>query len=71
MKTLIFSDLHAHNYREFSEIDIMGINSRLGDCVRVLVYLKMFCEEQHIDRIVFTGDVFHIFGVSCQVVALF
>ena len=60
MKYLIFSDLHAHNYREFSEIDPTGVNSRLLDCVEVLGEIQKYANSQGIEKVIFCGDLFHL-----------
>jgi len=60
VKYLIFSDLHAHNYREFSEIDPTGVNSRLLDCVEVLGEIQKYANSQGIEKVIFCGDLFHL-----------
>ena len=69
-KTLIWSDLHSHNYREFSE-SIDGKNSRLLDCCNVISELRKFADENEIDKIIFAGDLFHLKNnLSSEVIKL-
>jgi len=58
-KVLEFSDLHSHNYKEFSTIDD-GINSRLLDSAEVLGRIEKSADENEVDMIWFTGDLFHL-----------
>ena len=59
VRTLLFSDLHSHNYREFSEY-IDGVNSRLLDCVNAVEKIRNCANERKIIRIYFVGDLFHL-----------
>jgi len=59
MRSLYFSDLHGHVFREFSEIRD-GMNSRLCDCVEVLQKIYQFAIDNKIDDIRFLGDLFHL-----------
>jgi len=59
MKYLIFSDLHSHNYQEFSEIND-GLNSRLSRCVEVVYSIAGYCLDHDIHNVFFTGDIFHL-----------
>jgi len=69
-KKLIFSDLHSHNYREFSE-SINGTNSRLLDCCNVILELRKFVDENNINQIIFLGDCFHLKNnLSSEVIKL-
>jgi len=71
MKYLIFSDIHSHNYREFSETKDDGINSRLDDCVIVLEELDAFCKREEILNIIFVGDLYHLKNnIDSQVIKL-
>jgi len=58
-KVLIFSDPHGHNYKEFSIIED-GVNSRLMDCVEVLMKIGESAKINEVDMIWFTGDLFHL-----------
>lgn len=61
-KTLIFSDLHAHAWGEFSEpIETrFGVmNSRLYDAVHVIDTLRAYARKHDIRRVIFGGDLFH------------
>lgn len=61
---LVFSDLHAHNFRYAADrTTIPGrkglYNSRLADTVSVLREIKEYAGYYNIDTIVFCGDLFH------------
>ena len=58
MKILVFSDLHAHPFKEgHTEED--GINTRLKDCISVLDKVHALAIENGVDLILFGGDLFH------------
>jgi len=59
MKALIWSDLHGHNYKEFSTIE-NGINSRLKNCVDVIEKIQQSAIENSVDEIWFTGDLYQL-----------
>lgn len=61
---LIFSDLHAHNFRYAADrTTIPGrkglYNSRLADTVAVLEEIRKYAVYYKIEEIVFCGDLFH------------
>lgn len=61
---LVFSDLHAHNFRYGADrTTIPGrkglYNSRLADTVSVLREIRDYAEYYNIKTIVFCGDLFH------------
>lgn len=59
-KLLFFSDLHLANWPQFSKTDPdTGLNSRLVDQLTVLAQLKDIAEREHVDAILFLGDLFH------------
>jgi len=60
MKHLIFSDLHSHNYKEFSSYDEEGINSRLWDVIEVLDRIDNSAKKHEVDTVWFLGDLFHL-----------
>jgi len=61
MKILAFTDSHAHNYKEFSEVvGEQGINSRLADVLDVFERIRLRVSETHFDMVVFDGDLFHL-----------
>jgi DNA repair exonuclease SbcCD nuclease subunit len=60
MKALIFSDIHGHNFREFSYIMENGMNSRLYDQQIVFEKLKLFAIERNVDMVLFLGDLYHL-----------
>ena len=59
VKVLLFSDIHAHNYKEFSELKD-GVNSRLRDCIEALSHIGKNCDDREIDEIWFLGDCFQL-----------
>jgi exonuclease SbcD len=66
LELVIFSDLHAHNFRYGSkrivhpDRNVQGLyNSRLLDCVAVLRQIETYCGQHQITNILFGGDLFH------------
>lgn len=60
MKSLIWGDLHGHNYREFSYIDDFGVNSRLKDCCLVLEEIEKSGMKNNVEEVWFLGDTLHL-----------
>ena len=60
MKVLIFSDLHAHNYQEFSELNEFGISNRLQSQLDTLQDLRSCAVENKADVTLFGGDLLHL-----------
>lgn len=60
MRSLIFGDLHSHNYREFSKLDKNGINTRLLRGVMSLAQITLSGLEEKVDEVWFTGDLYHL-----------
>lgn len=58
MSILLFSDLHCHNFEQFSEKLPSGRNSRFQDCLNVVFQAREICIEKQVDTCVFLGDVF-------------
>lgn len=58
MSMLLFSDLHLHNYEQFSERLPSGRNSRLQNCLDVVHQARSICLERKVDICVFLGDYF-------------
>lgn len=58
MRHLIFSDLQAHNYQEFSTHNEKGINSRLLDCIKVLERIGVSVVKNDVEDVWFLGDLF-------------
>lgn len=61
---LIFSDLHAHNFKYGStKVPIPGLgglyNSRLADTIAVLDEIREYAVENGIETVFFCGDLFH------------
>lgn len=55
---LVFSDLHAHNYKRFATLTDEGMNSRLHVCINVLKYGRQLARETGIKNFLFPGDLF-------------
>jgi DNA repair exonuclease SbcCD nuclease subunit len=54
MLALVFSDLHIHNYKEFSVGD-----SRLDNCLDVIPTVYKYCDRNEIKLVLFSGDLYH------------
>lgn len=59
MRALIWADLHAHNFREFSTIED-GTNTRLRDCADVVGEILLSAKKEKVDEIRFVGDLYHL-----------
>jgi len=69
MKIGIFSDLHGHNFREFSYIRDDGINSRLYHQKEVMESINEYAQSIPLNAILFGGDLTHLKNnVDSQVV---
>jgi len=69
MRIGIFSDLHGHNFREFSHIQDNGINSRLSHQYEILKSIQEYAQGVHLNAILFGGDLTHLKNnVDSQVV---
>lgn len=64
MKIVIFSDIHFHEWREFSKVLPTGRNSRFQDQLNVLDRIFEYSAAKQIDLIVFLGDLFESIGIS-------
>jgi DNA repair exonuclease SbcCD nuclease subunit len=60
VKIFSFSDLHAHNYPEFSCIDEDGLNSRFASQLEAMQLFRKDCRGGQAELITFSGDVFHL-----------
>ena len=56
---LLFSDIHFHNWSQFSTILPSGRNSRLQDTVNVVNDIYNHVVDKGITDVVFLGDLFH------------
>lgn len=59
MKSLIFADLHSHNYKEFSVVED-GVNTRLTDCVGTVARILQSATANAVDQIWFLGDLYKL-----------
>ena len=60
MKVLLFSDLHAHSWRNCSTMLPTGRNSRLQDTINILREIRELADKEKVDGVLFAGDMFHI-----------
>lgn len=58
MKLVLFSDLHVHDWQEYS-VD----HSRLHHGVSVLKKVRSYCQTNDVNAVLFGGDLFHKRGV--------
>ena len=63
MKIALVSDLHIHNWREFSEPGEQGVPTRLGHCADVLADVGNYATDNEVTTVVIGGDIFHKRGV--------
>jgi len=60
MRSLIFGDLHSHNYREFSKLNKDGMNTRLLEGILSLAKITLSGLEEKVDEVWFVGDLYHL-----------
>lgn len=71
MGLVIFSDLHLHEWTYGASTNEKGINTRLENQRQVVFELLDYCDENHIDDILFCGDLFHTQNnISTQVLSV-
>ena len=58
-KILLFSDLHAHEYKPFAQPTAQGVNSRLMWILKTLEAIFNYATTNEITQIFFLGDLFH------------
>lgn len=61
MKVILFSDLHAHCWTEFSNV-VDGIPDRLLDCISVIDAITSYATKHGIKHVIFGGDLTHVPG---------
>jgi DNA repair exonuclease SbcCD nuclease subunit len=59
MRILLFSDLHAHAFKPYSEMLPDGSNSRLQDAINILEQIGNICKDYKVDGVLCAGDLFH------------
>jgi DNA repair exonuclease SbcCD nuclease subunit len=59
---LLFGDLHLDLYRPYSTTLPNGMNSRLAEQEKVIDKVCEIADENHVDRIIFLGDLFNQLG---------
>lgn len=62
MKVAVFSDLHAHKYKEFDKVSDLTGSTRLDSILDVLDQIRDYCLDMQITQILFAGDMFHVRG---------
>lgn len=55
---LFFSDLHCHNWPQFSTRLANGLNSRFQDCLNILDQAATIVQQYHVQHVFFLGDLF-------------
>lgn len=60
MKIAVFSDLHAHIYKDFDAHSDLTGSERLDHIISALEYMKEYCIKNDIRTMLFGGDAFHI-----------
>ena len=58
-KVLLFTDLHAHEYRPFSKPTSEGVGSRFLCTLKVLNTIFQYAIDNQIQHVFFLGDLFH------------
>ena len=58
---LVMSDVHLHDWSAFSQVD-NGVNTRLKIILREIVRAAGHLKKHGGDKIVITGDLFHVRG---------
>jgi len=59
-KIVIFSDLHAHQFKSYATILPNGMNSRLADAISIIKQVQQVAIDVNADAVLFGGDMFHI-----------
>ena len=60
MKLAVFSDLHAHTFKDFDSLTDRTGSKRLDNIVATLEYIRDDCYKRDIKHVLFAGDMFHI-----------
>jgi DNA repair exonuclease SbcCD nuclease subunit len=55
----IISDIHVHNWREFSKLDSDGVPTRLKDTLKPFQELRAYMKRNDLTTAFCAGDVFH------------
>ncbi len=62
MKVAIMADIHFHDYKPHSHIDLDGVNSRLNDCATAFRWAANRAVGEGASILLIAGDVFHVRG---------
>lgn len=68
MKSIIFSDIHFHNWQPHSHVTPEGLNSRLVHTANRMADIIRLAQERHCDNILFAGDFFHTKKIDGEVI---
>ena len=60
MKIAVFSDLHAHNFKEFDKASDRSGSYRLDTTLDCIFFMKQYCIDNGISTVLFGGDMFHV-----------
>jgi DNA repair exonuclease SbcCD nuclease subunit len=60
MRVLLFSDLHAHQFKPYSTVLSNGLNSRFQDVLNILDQIRVIAGAEKVGLILFGGDLFHV-----------
>jgi len=58
-KIIFFTDLHLHDYKQFSEPIESGITTRMQITLDTLKAILNYAKENNIEHVFFLGDLFH------------
>lgn len=59
-RVVVFSDLHIHTHRAYSDVLDNGLNSRVQDAASCLDQIYDYCMVNDIDLVLCAGDLFHV-----------
>ncbi len=59
LRFVAFSDVHLHNFSQFSKINEDKLNTRLVDSIHVINQIKNYCKNNGIEITIFCGDWFN------------
>lgn len=60
---LIISDTHYHNFKQYAQVNKVGVNTRLWDIMRATIEASKALKAAGGNTIIHCGDVFHVRGM--------
>lgn len=63
VRFIVFSDLHAHQWKDCSELNSLGISKRLYDHISIIEQIEEYVFKEKIELCIFCGDLYHQRGV--------